>query len=103
MCINAEKHAFKDILNGKISISVVKETENLKFTFCDNGLGMSDDVRKQIFDPFFTTNKQTGTGLGLHIVFNLVTQKLKGTIECRSQIENGTCFNINFVETENKL
>ncbi|MCK5461493.1 MAG: HAMP domain-containing histidine kinase, partial [Bacteroidales bacterium] len=44
------------------------------------------------FDPFFTTNKKAGTGLGLHIVFNIVNQKLNGSITCSSEKEKGVSF-----------
>jgi signal transduction histidine kinase len=49
---------------------------------------------KKIFEPFFTTNKKIGTGLGMHIVYNLVTQKLNGTITCESEMKKGTRFKI---------
>ena len=58
---------------------------------------MTDEVRQSVFDPFFTTRRQDGgTGLGLHIVYNLVTQLLSGTIECLSAPGEGTEFRIRF-------
>ncbi|PCI28774.1 MAG: two-component sensor histidine kinase, partial [SAR324 cluster bacterium] len=50
--------------------------------------------------PFFTTTRgRGGTGLGLHIVFNLITQKLKGSIHCDSQKGKGTTFMISLPHT----
>jgi signal transduction histidine kinase len=59
----------------------------------DNGGGIAADVLPRIFDPFFTTNRGAGnTGLGLHIVHNLVTGQLGGNIEVRSAVGVGTTF-----------
>ncbi len=56
---------------------------------------MNENVQKHIFDPFFTTKLgQGGSGLGMHIIYNLVTQKMKGTIECQSIPKEGTRFSI---------
>ena len=67
------------------------------FTYSDNGKGIKSEDLSQIFDPFFTTKRgQGGRGLGLHLVYNLVTQKLQGTIECQSQLGHGTKFILKF-------
>ena len=52
----------------------------------DNGCGMSLDVRRQAFNPFFTTGRTHGsTGLGLHIVHNIVTNRLGGSLHLDSE------------------
>jgi len=70
--------------------------EDYNICYHDNGKGMLPETCEKVFDPFFTTNKQTGTGLGMHIVYNLVSQKLKGTITCYSKINEGVTFDIAF-------
>jgi signal transduction histidine kinase len=56
---------------------------------------MTEEVQKRAFDPFFTTQRtRGGTGLGLHIVYNLVTQRLGGRISLDSQVGRGTVFRI---------
>jgi len=67
----------------------------LNFIYKDNGNGMTPDQCIKIFDPFYTTMRgQGGTGLGMSIVFNLITQTLKGSIECESSEKNGVKFEI---------
>ena len=64
-------------------------------TVADNGQGMSDALKDKIFDPFFTTNREKGgTGLGLHIIYNIVTSQLKGSITCDSVENKGATFTI---------
>jgi two-component system NtrC family sensor kinase len=61
----------------------------------DNGCGIAPELLQQVFEPFFTTKRnQGGTGLGLHIAFNLTTQKLGGTIEVASTLGKGTSFRV---------
>lgn len=92
---NAVVHAFKDSASGKISISCRQLKDKVEIVFADNGSGISKDNLERIFDPFFTTNRhQGGTGLGLHIVYNLVTQKLRGSITVTSAPNEGTCFTL---------
>jgi signal transduction histidine kinase len=65
-------------------------------------MGIDETTLGKIFDPFFTTKQgKGGTGLGLNIVFNIVTQTLNGRISVNSEIDQGTCFTIN-IPTELK-
>ena len=94
LVLNSLVHGFADVKAGEIRISGKKENDSVTVTYQDNGCGISKENLDRIFDPFFTTNKRTGTGLGLHIVHNLVTQKLNGTIICKSTPGTGTEFTI---------
>jgi signal transduction histidine kinase len=73
---------------------VEKEMPSLKIEYRDNGKGIPDDILPNIFDPFVSSNPQKGKGLGLHIVYNLVAQKLNGSIHCESKETEGTLFKI---------
>ena len=67
----------------------------LLISFKDDGIGMSPEIRAKIFDPFSTTKRgQGGSGLGAHIMYNLITQRLAGQIKCHSELEKGTEFMI---------
>jgi signal transduction histidine kinase len=69
--------------------------DKLLFRYSDNGQGMPPEVVEKIFEPFFTTKRwPEGTGLGMHIVYNLVTQMLGGKITCTSTRGEGTVFAI---------
>ncbi|MGB3514134.1 MAG: AAA family ATPase [Microcoleaceae cyanobacterium] len=59
----------------------------------DNGIGMSDSVCQRVFEPFFTTKPiGLGTGLGLFISYQIVTQQHGGQLKCISQPGQGTEF-----------
>ena len=94
--LNAANHAFADGRSGAISISArPRGAEDVEIIFADNGAGMSPDVQRQAFDPFFTTRRnEGGTGLGLHIVYTLVTQQLGGRMMLDSRLGQGTTFRI---------
>jgi len=78
---------------GQMTITAKTENHKLMLRYSDNGKGIAKDILPHIFEPFFTTNRQGGgSGLGLHIVYNVVTHKLKGTIHCESIVEQGTTF-----------
>jgi signal transduction histidine kinase len=91
--VNAVVHGFAEMPRGFIRISARREADHVEIVFNDNGKGMSDEVRRLAFDPFFTTNRnQGGTGLGLHIVHNIVVQRFHGTITLDSGPGRGTTF-----------
>ena len=70
-------------------------TKSLILNYQDNGKGISDEDEKKIFDPFFTTKRgQGGSGLGLHIIYNLITQQLRGTLKLIRVAPHGLGFNI---------
>jgi signal transduction histidine kinase len=94
--LNAVNHAFVDGRSGAISISArPRGHDGVEIIFADNGAGMTPDVQRQAFDPFFTTRRnEGGTGLGLHIVYNLVTQQLGGRMMLDSRLGQGTTFRI---------
>jgi signal transduction histidine kinase len=94
--LNAANHAFPDGRSGAIAISArPRGNDDVEIIFADNGAGMTPDVQRQAFDPFFTTRRnEGGTGLGLHIVYNLVTQQLGGRMMLESRLGQGTTFRI---------
>ena len=94
--LNAANHAFPDGRAGAITISArPRGNDDIEIIFADNGAGMTPDVQRQAFDPFFTTRRnEGGTGLGLHIVYTLVTQQLGGRMMLESRLGQGTTFRI---------
>jgi signal transduction histidine kinase len=90
--LNAVAHAFPDGRPGALDIKVRQAgKDNVEILFADNGCGMSLDVRRRAFDPFFTTRRdQGGTGLGLHIVYSIVTNRLGGRLHLESEPGGGT-------------
>lgn len=95
LVLNSIKHGFEGVTKGHIELALKVIDKSLKITYHDNGIGMAPDVRKKIFEPFFTTKRgQGGSGLGMHIVYNLVTQSLGGTIDCVSELSKGTTFEL---------
>jgi signal transduction histidine kinase len=89
---NSAVHAYPDGTRGSVHISAhASGKHNIEVLFSDEGCGMSPEVRRQIFDPFFTTRRDQGsTGLGLHIVHNIVTNRLGGRINLESRPGAGT-------------
>jgi signal transduction histidine kinase len=96
LVMNAVVHAYAEGQAGQIAIRVSEpRADRLSLTVQDNGKGIPADQLGRIFDPFFTTARSRGnTGLGLHIVYNLVTNKLQGRIDVVSRPGTGTTFRI---------
>ena len=101
---NSMIHAFKSDDNGLINIDSKQENNWLVLSYRDSGRGMTEEQSLRVFEPFFTTRRESGgSGLGMHIVYNLVTLTLGGTITCDSKLGNGVEFLIRFpfqAETE---
>ena len=75
--------------------------KKLIINYEDNGVGITDEIEKKIFDPFFTTKRgQGGSGLGLNIVYNLVVQKLNGSLKINRISPHGLGFSIEIDVTE---
>jgi signal transduction histidine kinase len=94
--LNAAVHAFPDGRAGTLSVAATTaDGDDVEIIVADDGVGMSEDVRRRAFDPFFTTRRNHGgTGLGLHVIFNIVTQSLGGHLAMDSVPGRGTTFRI---------
>ncbi len=90
--LNSVAHAFPDGRAGTVNITAREAgKDHVEIIFSDDGCGMGLDVRRRAFDPFFTTRRdQGGTGLGLHIVYSIVTNRLGGRLELDSEPGRGT-------------
>ncbi len=83
---NSVLHGFEGRDNGVIEVTATYQDEMLDIVYCDNGKGMNEEVVKKVFEPFFTTKRaRGGTGLGMNIIYNLVHDKLLGTISVTSK------------------
>lgn len=96
LVLNAMTHGFAERERGRITLTGAKHgRDKIKLTFADDGNGMDDDTARRAFDPFFTTRRgQGGSGLGLHILFNLTTQTLGGTVSLETSPGQGTAFEL---------
>lgn len=93
---NSILHGFKNMESGEINIDINHINDMISIVYSDNGEGIDDQIIGKIFDPFFTTMRGKGySGLGLHIVYNLIVFHLHGSINCK--VDNGTTFIIEFM------
>jgi signal transduction histidine kinase len=92
LVLNSAVHAYPDGARGSVHIAAqASGKHNVEVLFSDDGCGMSTEVKRQVFDPFFTTRRDQGsTGLGLHIVHNIVTNRLGGRINLETRPGAGT-------------
>ena len=92
LIVNTITHGYEgtELKQPLINIDATEEDEFIKINYKDNGKGVSDDVLARLFEPFFTTKRgQGGSGLGMNVVYNLVTTTLKGQIVAVSSLGNG--------------
>jgi two-component system, NtrC family, sensor kinase len=86
LVMNSINHAYQPGEEGQLCFEILHQDSRLIINYTDDGCGIPETNLSKIFEPFFTTARNCGgSGLGLHIVYNLVTQKLKGTICCESK------------------
>ncbi len=103
LVMNALIHAFDGRDSGTIKVSVrAGVNRDVRLSVTDDGVGIPPENHKHIFEPFFTTKRGSGgSGLGLNIVYNLVTQKLRGRIDLESRPGEGASFVIHFPKSPN--
>lgn len=95
LVLNALEHAFPDGQPGLVRVTASRDGETVQLIVQDDGAGIAAEVLPRIYDPFFTTRRGAGgSGLGLHIVYNLVTQTFGGRIEVASTPGEGSRFTV---------
>lgn len=95
LLMNALVHAFEDDDNGSINIDISAENENIYLDFTDTGRGIKPENLSKIFEPFYTTKRgKGGSGLGLNLIYKIVTEQLHGSISCDSEVNVGTAFHL---------
>ncbi len=90
LVMNSMSHGFAGRDGGSIVIEVSEANGFAELRYADDGVGMDEETVKRVFDPFFTTKRgQGGSGLGMHILFNLVSKILRGNVRCKSAPDKG--------------
>ncbi|MEO1132244.1 MAG: cache domain-containing protein [Cyanobacteria bacterium J06639_1] len=93
LVMNSIAHAYPNGDAGTFALAVERSPNGITLTYTDDGCGIAETHLDRIFEPFFTTAPHAGgSGLGLHITYNLVTETLQGAIAVRSQVGVGTSF-----------
>lgn len=99
---NSIIHGFDQKNSGTIGITLADEGEAVRLVYTDDGIGIPNSSIEKIFEPFYTTKRNKGgTGLGLHVTYNIITQRLCGKVSVESQIGTGTTFTIQFPKHPN--
>ncbi|WP_307719779.1 GAF domain-containing sensor histidine kinase [Massilia sp. YMA4] len=103
MVVNSLVHGFDDDHGGTIRITGKLDGDHVQFDYSDDGIGMDQATLAQLFDPFFTTKRGSGgSGLGAHILYNLVTGPLGGTIKVHSAPGMGLHYQLRFPRDQRK-
>ena len=95
--INSVTHAYDKDAEGTINIKTYQDGGDIVLEYSDDGKGISEKNLKEIFTPFFTTRRGSGgSGLGLSIVYNIITGTLKGRVTAESTQGHGVKFRFAF-------
>lgn len=95
--MNSLIHGYKNQPQGEIDLSIALIDDHLHLGYSDDGIGLTSESADHLFEPFYTTSRGSGgSGLGAHIVYNLVTQLLKGSICINNEVEKGFALYIEF-------
>lgn len=104
LIMNSLLHAFLPDQKGEIVIKGEIKDSWVFIDYRDDGVGLDEKGVKSLFDPFYTTKRnQGGSGLGTHLVYNLVTQRLRGEVEVETSPGSGLCYHIRFPANLQKL
>lgn len=97
MIMNSLLHGFENMQHGTITINISVENNIVCLTYQDDGCGLDPEALASLFDAFYTTKRgKGGSGLGTHIMYNLVTQALGGTIKAQSELGKGLRYDVSF-------
>ncbi len=97
LILNSLQHAYDKDDEGTIMLSIKENNDMINMIYSDDGKGIAPDNLSKIFDPFFSTSKDKGgSGIGLQVIKDIITNNYNGTIECTSKLGEGVVFTINF-------
>lgn len=93
LIMNSIHHAFDENQEGTILFEIKENEKEVIINYHDDGKGIPEEFHSRIFEPFFTTGREKGgSGLGLHIIYNLVTQRMQGKIQLERNVNKGVLF-----------
>ena len=96
LVMNSIQHGYQPEERGYLDFDISSRDDRLIISYADDGCGIPEEYRDKIFEPFFTTARLSGwSGLGLHIIYNLVIQKLLGQIYGDRQVSKDAKFILN--------
>jgi len=101
LVMNSLIHGYEDNCDGVITISSSLDGDTVTLIYQDDGKGMDAETSRQVFEPFFTTKRgEGGSGLGMHVLYNLVIKSLSGKISCKSAPREGFRLVITFPQKQ---
>jgi len=90
LTLNTIIHGYKGQAVGNSIIEVRQTSKGLRIEYSDKGIGLTDEGKENFFEPFYTTIRgEGGSGLGGHIIYNLITQTLKGDVILEKSYSTG--------------